>query len=351
MKKFYLSLIFAAAFASCTSNNTYTITGKFENYRSDMVWLINRDGTIDSVATADGSFTFKGTVDEPMFAYIVDNPNTRGANLTCRFLLEPGKMKMSDMLDYETYVMYGTKTNDKMAAFAKKELELTRYYEENEEKEGIQAEVDEQYTEMLTDGVKDNYDNLFGLSLMSDLSYELAPETVVEMLDRFSTEMKQNSTWTRIMSAAEKKMKTSTGKDYIDFSQESINGGMISASQVIGESDAKYVLIDFWASWCGPCMGEVPYLKETYSRYSKKGFQILGVSLDQNGDSWRKAVKDNDMNWIHVSDLQYWNNAAAALYGVNSIPANFLIDCKTGKIIATSLRGANLEKKISELLD
>lgn len=98
-------------------------------------------------------------------------------------------------------------------------------------------------------------------------------------------------------------------------------------------------------------MGEVPYLKETYSKYSKKGFQILGVSLDQNGDSWRKAVKDNDMNWIHVSDLQYWNNAAAALYGVNSIPANFLIDCRTGKIIATSLRGANLEKKISELLD
>ena len=351
MKKLTLSLIFAAAFASCTSNNSYTITGKFDNYRTDMVWLMDRDNVIDSVATSDGSFTFKGTIQEPVFAYVIDNPNMRGANLACKFILEPGKMKMSGVLDYETYVMNGTPANDKMAAFSKKEIELTKYYEENEEKEGIQDEINAKYTEMLMEGIKESYDNLFGLSLMSDLSYELEPETVLEMLDNFSNGLKENPTWLKIRQGAEKKMKTSTGKDYIDFSQESINGGMISASKVIGESDAKYVLIDFWASWCGPCMGEVPYLKETYSKYSKKGFQILGVSLDQNGDSWRKAVKDNDMNWIHVSDLQYWNNAAAALYGVNSIPANFLIDCRTGKIIATSLRGANLEKKISELLD
>lgn len=97
-------------------------------------------------------------------------------------------------------------------------------------------------------------------------------------------------------------------------------------------------------------MREVPFLKETYSKYFGKGFQILGVSLDRNKDSWQKAIVDNQMNWVHVSDLKYWDNAVAKQYGINSIPANFLVDAGTGMIVATNLRGKELEKKIAELL-
>jgi alkyl hydroperoxide reductase subunit AhpC len=98
-------------------------------------------------------------------------------------------------------------------------------------------------------------------------------------------------------------------------------------------------------------MREVPFLKETYAKYMGKGFQILGVSLDHTRDAWENAIVVNQMNWIHVSDLKYWDNEVAKLYGVNSIPANFLIDCATGKIIASGLRGEKLQQKISQLLD
>lgn len=97
-------------------------------------------------------------------------------------------------------------------------------------------------------------------------------------------------------------------------------------------------------------MREVPYLKETYSKYFSKGFQILGVSLDRAKDPWMKAITDNQMNWVQVSDLKYWENAVAKQYDINSIPANFLVEAATGTIVATNLRGKELEKKIAELL-
>ena len=143
---------------------------------------------------------------------------------------------------------------------------------------------------------------------------------------------------------------TAPGNKYIEFSQTDLNGNLISSKDVLATPGVKYVLIDFWASWCGPCMREVPYLKETYSKYFDKGFQILGVSLDRSRNPWLMAIENNQMNWIHVSELNYWDNSVAKKYAVSSIPSNFLVDASTGMIIATNLRGKKLEKKIAELL-
>ena len=111
----------------------------------------------------------------------------------------------------------------------------------------------------------------------------------------------------------------------------------------------KYVLVDFWASWCGPCRGENPNVLAAYNKFKSKNFTILGVSLDENKDAWKKAVDKDGLPWTHVSDLKGWKSDAAAIYSVHSIPANFLID-PTGKIIAKSLRGAELDSKLAELL-
>lgn len=135
------------------------------------------------------------------------------------------------------------------------------------------------------------------------------------------------------------------GTQALEFSQKDVNGKAISLSSFKG----KYVLVDFWASWCKPCRQENPNVVNAYQVYKGKNFTVLGVSLDQSKPNWLAAIKADNLEWTHVSDLQYWNNAVAQLYGIQSIPANMLID-PTGKIIARDLRGEALPQILKELL-
>ncbi|MCF0176997.1 MAG: TlpA family protein disulfide reductase, partial [Bacteroidales bacterium] len=141
---------------------------------------------------------------------------------------------------------------------------------------------------------------------------------------------------------------TEIGQPFMNFSQAGPDGEMIEFASTVGEG--KYVLLDFWASWCGPCMAELPYLLESYEKYHSKGFEIFGVSLDSDRQSWLNCIKNNKMNWIHTSDVKYWSNEVAVMYAIHSIPSNFLIDPE-GKIIAKNLRGKALELKLQSLLD
>lgn len=131
------------------------------------------------------------------------------------------------------------------------------------------------------------------------------------------------------------------------FQQADTSGKMISLKDLRG----KYVLIDFWASWCGPCREENPNVVKAYEQFKDKNFTVLGVSLDkaEKRDAWLKAIKDDGLAWYHVSDLKFWNNAVAQLYSVRSVPQNFLIDPK-GKIVGANLRGEALQQKLQELI-
>jgi peroxiredoxin len=130
-----------------------------------------------------------------------------------------------------------------------------------------------------------------------------------------------------------------------DFTMADTEGKQVSLSSFKG----KYVLVDFWASWCGPCRGENPNVVANFNKYKSKNFTILGVSLDEDKTAWLGALKKDNLTWTHVSDLKGWSNAAAKMYGVESIPFNLLLD-PTGKIIATDLRDVDLGKKLGEIL-
>ena len=130
-----------------------------------------------------------------------------------------------------------------------------------------------------------------------------------------------------------------------DFTQNDVNGKPFKLSSLKG----KYVLVDFWASWCGPCRAENPNIVKAFNKFKSKKFTVLGVSLDQDKPKWLEAIKKDGLAWSHVSDLKYWNNAVAAQFGIQSIPASFLID-PAGKIIARDLRGADLDKFLETTL-
>lgn len=131
-----------------------------------------------------------------------------------------------------------------------------------------------------------------------------------------------------------------------DFTLADTNGELLKLSDIKGD----VILVDFWASWCGPCRRENPNVTALYKDYKDKGFEILGVSLDNKKEAWLKAIEDDHLNWYHVSDLKGWKSAAAQLYAVNSIPHTVLLDSE-GKILAKNLRGEELRQLVSELLD
>ena len=143
----------------------------------------------------------------------------------------------------------------------------------------------------------------------------------------------------------ERMLSTNIGQFAPEISLPSPDGKEIALSSLKG----KLVLIDFWASWCGPCRKEMPNVVKIYSKFKNKGFEIYGVSLDQDKEKWMEAITKDGINWPQVSDLKYWDNVAARIYNVQGIPYTVLID-KDGKIIAKNLRGQELEKKIAEVL-
>ncbi|MEA5461158.1 TlpA disulfide reductase family protein [Arcicella sp. LKC2W] len=172
-------------------------------------------------------------------------------------------------------------------------------------------------------------------------------ETLTQVSERFKAE-KPNSPNIHIKTFHQQIMRlkgVEVGSEAPEIAMKTPSDSTLALSSLRG----KYVLIDFWASWCGPCRKENPNVVRMYYKFKDKGFDIFSVSLDQEKESWVKAIEKDGLPWHHVSDLQFWNSAAAAAYGVQAIPATFLLD-KEGKVIAKFLRGDDLERKLEEVL-
>ena len=167
------------------------------------------------------------------------------------------------------------------------------------------------------------------------------------MLEKVPAAFAENVEVKALKEHVETVAKTAVGKKFIDFTLNTPDGKPVKLSDFIAANN--YTLIDFWASWCGPCRMEMPNVVAAYAKYKAKGFGIVGVSLDNDVESWKKAIKDLNITWPQMSDLKGWQCEGAALYGVRAIPATLLVS-KDGTIVARDLRGEDLEAKLAELM-
>jgi len=368
LKSSLFALVMATAFTSCAKKEGYTINGTIAGLDKGKVYLEFADEKgdkkiIDSADVKDGAFTFTGKTGEPLFHTI----KIKGQEYGASFLLDNEDIKIEAKKDsiFKAKVT-GSKQNDFYRSYYDNEFKKIQeiagpiYKLSDSLSQGGKAKLTpEQQTMMdkkwkdlgaFADGLTDkfirkNKDNLGGALVIEDriVSYG-TPEKVKEYYAILSPEIQKSFYGKKLKSTIELNDKTAIGAKALDFSQADVNGKVVKLSDYKG----KYVLVDFWASWCGPCRKENPNVVVAYKTYHDKGFEVLGVSLDDKKKLWEKAIEKDGLTWTHVSDLKGWQNEAAVLYGVKMVPTNYLIG-PDGKIVAKNLREAELQSKLKEI--
>jgi len=244
--------------------------------------------------------------------------------------------------------------NKELEPFNKQIKELRQEYMATtttaERKQAIEKkfnEIEEQTKNIQKKFMTANMNNLLGINLLSQSYYAMDPEEVQADLDKLSPLFKHGEMTQRMKEWVIKQRATKIGNPFTDFTMKTPEGKDMKLSDFAGK--AKVLLVDFWASWCGPCRAEMPNVVNAYNAYKDKGFEIVGVSLDNNADAWKKAISDLKITWPQMSDLKGWQSKGAESYGISAIPSTVLIG-QDGKIIAKNLRGEELNNKLAELL-
>lgn len=378
----FISVLTAGLLSQCSQPEEFTITGQLTGAENDTIFLEEMvENGINKVqevyADANGNFSLTDTAANPRFLFLhIDNI------YISLLVLNGQQINLSaDLSDYNnTFTVSGSREseliwdlNQEMQQAAIKLDSLARIYTEKKTQvdsqeadtwfSGQYQELIQDQREFIREFLNENYDS--PASLMA-LSHQLNQQAVLNPTSDFAYFAKVDSALTdqypesrmvrtlhnwvvgqkqqRAVQAAENSA-VGIGSEAPDIKLPNPDGETIALSSLRG----KYVLLDFWAAWCAPCRRENPNLVRAYAKYKDKGFEIFQVSLDRKKEDWVGAIQADNLNWTHVSDLQYWSSPAAKLYYVSSIPASFLID-PNGMIIAKNLRGPALESKLKEVL-
>ena len=373
MKKFILSAAMILPFAAMAQQG-FTINGKIGTLNAPAkAYLIYRTPAgqfADSTNIVNGAFTFKGQVEMPVSANIrvkhTEPTAVRTPLDVLGFYVENKNITISAKDSVKNAVITGSPVNEDNAklagllkpAVAKMEAlqaEFSAKSDEERKSEGYMETVyarsnaiEKEMQDLSQTFINSNSNSYVALNAFrSVLGYDIDPTTAEPAFNKFSAELKATPLGKSIQTAIDGAKKSQVGTMATDFTQNDPTGKPIKLSDFKG----KYVLVDFWASWCGPCRRENPNVVKAFNTYKDKNFTVLGVSLDRpdGKEAWTKAIKDDGLTWSHVSDLKYFDNEASKMYGVQAIPFNFLVD-PAGKIVARNLREEALQTKLAELL-
>jgi peroxiredoxin len=330
------------------------------------------DETImDSVEVKEGDFKYVTKLVEPVLAtfnfksndVIVQAPREM-KNWQTQIFLEPGEITISTQDSIKGINVTGSAAHkdykallEMERAFDPKIQELSAAYSEASKRKDAEAQaIIEKQFDSIDVVMRENYKTFVTKNPKSSAAlwavrqyagYDIDPEKVDPVFALLPAQVRAYPSAASLKERIEIARKTGIGKFAMDFTQNDTLDRPVSLSSFRG----KYVLIDFWASWCGPCRKENPNVVKLFNTYKDKNFTVLGVSLDRPNmkEKWLKAIHDDQLTWTHVSDLKFWDNAVAKQYGIQAIPQNLLID-PSGKIIGKNLRGEELETELAKIL-
>lgn len=364
MKKLFYLFAVAALISSCSDGGKgYTVTGKVEGaVDGDTVYMMTRSGRefnkVDSAIIKKGTFTFTGNQETPVNRFIVyaaeENP------MFVDFFLENGVIKVNLGVENDK-VAGGTAINNAYQSFREKmkenEQKKNMIYQSMGDPEMTDDErlaktqelqaTEEESTNIVKNAISNNTSTPLGEYLLGKFHYYMDFKEVGTLLTQLSADAQATPEMKKLKEQVEIFQKTDVGQKFIDLVMTDPNGKPAKLSDYIGKS--KVVLVDFWASWCAPCRREMPRLVDMYAKYKKKGFEIVGVSLDRDAASWKKGIDQLKITWPQISDLGYWESEAVKAYAIRSIPHVMLLD-KDGTIISRGLHGDELQAKVDELM-